>query len=59
MKHKGLFSALALAAILAAACSSPTAPRLPPGEEPDPKKEPPTGAFNTLEAQPILIELLA
>jgi hypothetical protein len=59
MKHKALFSALGLAVILAAACSSPTAPRLPPGEDPDPKKEPPAGGFTALEAQPILFELLS
>jgi hypothetical protein len=59
MKHKALFSALGLAVILAAACSSPTAPRLPPADEPDPKDRPPVGAFNTFEAQPILIELMA
>jgi hypothetical protein len=59
MKYKALFSALGLAVVLAAACSSPTAPRLPPSNDPDPKKDPPTTGFNTLQAQPVMVELLA
>jgi hypothetical protein len=59
MKKMALFSAMGLALVLAAGCSSPTAPRLPPGEDKEPRTEkPPVGAFNDTAAPAVQVALL-
>jgi hypothetical protein len=56
MRIRALFSVASLGLLLAAGCSSPTAPRLPPEDDRDRPERPPVGAFNTV---PAVMDLLA